>query len=82
MKKNRINEKVIIVIAFVCYIAFNLLCVKVHEHWRDEGQAWMIAKSLSVGELIKSFRERDIRSYGILSLCRLQNLDSLIDGLA
>ena len=53
MKKNRINEKVIIVIAFVCYIAFNLLCVKVHEHWRDEGQAWMIAKSLSVGELIK-----------------------------
>ena len=39
MKKNRINEKVIIVIAFVCYIAFNLLCVKVHEHWRDEGQA-------------------------------------------
>ena len=57
MKKNRINEKVIIVIAFVCYIAFNLLCVKVHEHWRDEGQAWMIAKSLSVGELIKILPE-------------------------
>lgn len=53
MKKNRINEKVIIAAVFICYIVFNLMCVKAHEHWRDEGQAWMIAKSLSLGELIK-----------------------------
>lgn len=39
------------IIGFACYFLLNLLTVCLHEHWADEAQAWMIAKTLSAKEL-------------------------------
>ena len=35
----------------LAYIAFNLSFLVCHENWRDEAQAWLLARELSIPEL-------------------------------
>lgn len=49
-KKNR----TISIVITVAYFAFNLFLVFRHEAWRDESQAWTMAKNLSLIELFRA----------------------------
>lgn len=49
-------QKIVYILIFIAYVAGNVLCVLSHEHWRDEGQAWMMAKTLSFPELLGALK--------------------------
>ncbi len=54
MKQSRNKEKIYAIsdiIVFTLYIAIHLFLVIHHEAWRDEAQAWLIAKNLSLQEI-------------------------------
>lgn len=45
------NKKIII---FLIYLLVTFILLFFHENWRDEAQAWLIAKNCNVPELIRS----------------------------
>lgn len=45
-------EKIIL----LCHMIITLIIVLNHEPWRDEGQAWLIAKNLSIPEIINQMQ--------------------------
>lgn len=54
MKQSRNKEKIYAIsdiIAFALYVVIHLFLVLHHEAWRDEAQAWLIAKNLSLQEI-------------------------------
>lgn len=54
MKEKKITkEQIVLFISFTVYIAINLICVFHHECWRDEAQAWLLARDKSVIELLR-----------------------------
>ena len=54
-RKKQGNElkKVGITIVLIVYCVLNIILIMHHEAWRDEAQAWCIAKNLSVKEIFK-----------------------------
>ena len=41
------------VVAFVAYAIISFVLIFYHENWRDEAQAWLIAKNCNLIELIR-----------------------------
>lgn len=58
MKKvlKKIMDNKILWIILIIYGLLNLYLVYIHEPWRDEIHAWLMAKSYSIGDLIKESR--------------------------
>ena len=46
--KNNTVRKYIRIIVLVLYISINIYLAFYHEMWRDEAQAWCIAKNASI----------------------------------
>ena len=44
------------VLALLAYVGINLFLLSRHENWRDEAQAWQIAKNLGLGGLFAQLR--------------------------
>lgn len=52
--KNKIKENKLDIIIWACYTIFILFITLVfHEKWRDEAQAWMIARDLNFFDMLK-----------------------------
>ena len=45
-----------LIIAFVLYLGLSAYLVYIHEPWRDEIHAWLMAKNMSIPELIRFSR--------------------------
>jgi len=56
IKEKFLNKKVLYWIIFILYSILNLILMLYHEPWRDEIHAWLMAKELSVPELIVASR--------------------------
>lgn len=54
LASNSNNKKTIYSLITVCYFALNVFLIINHEAWRDEAQAWVIAKNLSVIDMFKT----------------------------
>jgi len=44
------NKKIIV---FILYAIFTFILIFFHENWRDEAQAWLLAKDCNIIELIR-----------------------------
>lgn len=55
-KQKKIRKQVICWIIFILYSIVNLVLMLIHEPWRDEIHAWLMAKELSIPELITASR--------------------------
>lgn len=47
------NRKTIYLLFVICYFILNIFLIANHESWRDEAQAWVIAKNLSIIDMFK-----------------------------
>lgn len=57
MNKEKIfNKKNLCWLIFILYTIINLILMLKHEPWRDEIHAWLMAKELSIAELIEASR--------------------------
>ena len=52
MKKFIKDKKELIIWAIYCCLTFTLILF--HENWRDEAQAWLLARDCTILELIRS----------------------------
>ena len=58
-RKTNFHLKAVRYLPLVClllYIGLNLFLLMRHENWRDEAQAWQIAKNLGIKELFQQLR--------------------------
>lgn len=55
-KQKLLNKKNLSWIIFILYAILNLILMIKHEPWRDEIHAWLMAKELSIPELISASR--------------------------
>ena len=51
MKNKFFNTKTLKFIIFIIFIIFNIFLITIHEPWRDEARAWIMAKNLNIKEL-------------------------------
>lgn len=56
MNKQKNKHSINVYICLIIYFLINLFLISKHEMWRDEAQAWTIAKNLSLVELFKILR--------------------------
>lgn len=50
--QSRMNEKRMLIVCFIFFLIVNAGLAYVHEPWRDEVHAWLMAKNMSIPELI------------------------------
>lgn len=56
LSMNDSQKKLILLVFFALFLVANAFLVIVHEPWRDEIHAWLLAKNLSIPELIENSR--------------------------
>ena len=54
LKKNKDN--IFIVISFLAFSIITAIITFLHEPWRDEAQSWLIARDLSIVEIVKQMK--------------------------
>lgn len=56
INKKILTEKTLYWFIFLIYLSINLILMLKHEPWRDEIHAWLMAKELSIPELVSASR--------------------------
>ena len=52
-RERRIRRHILYAALIACYVAFHLFVISVHEPWRDEAQAWLIGKNMTLPEIFR-----------------------------